>query len=302
MNNKINFLYCFDQNYNLQAFTSMISLLDLVEEKINIHVIHTDLLFLESVPEIILEHRNLNSIKSYEFIDYGFDFPNINNVHISVATYFRLFIKNYLNNQIKNIVFLDPDVVCIKDPLSEIQKIIDKLNSSDLTIAAKTEHRMGEKRIGVDSNYFNAGVMIIDFQKWIVNDLHTKLLSQLDKINENILQWDQDVLNSFFNGEYLELDEKFNFKAASKSDDKNSLLFVHYIGSHKPWLTSGTFEQDANYYHINYRKFSQNKFHITHKWKKQSVIDLFAAILTLKIFKLKKPFRYIFEFINSIFL
>jgi len=302
MNNKINFLYCFDQNYNLQAFTSMISLLDLVKEKINIHVIHTDLHFLESVPEIILEHRNLNSFKSYEFNDYGFDFPNLNNVHISVATYFRLFIKNYLNNQIKNIIFLDPDVVCIKDPTREIQKIIDRLNSSDLTIAAKTEHRMGEKRIGVDSRYFNAGVMIIDFQKWVVNDLHTKLLSQLDKINENILQWDQDVLNSFFNGEYLELDEKFNFKAASKSDDKNSLLFVHYIGSHKPWLTSGTFEQDANYYHINYRKFSQNKFHITHKWKKQSVIDLFAAILTLKIFKLKKPFRYIFEFINSIFL
>ena len=142
MNNKINFLYCFDQNYNLQAFTSMISLLDLVKEKINIHVIHTDLHFLESVPEIILEHRNLNSFKSYEFNDYGFDFPNLNNVHISVATYFRLFIKNYLNNQIKNIVFFD-DIVYIKDP----SKFKDQLNSSDLTIAAKTEHRMGEKEL-----------------------------------------------------------------------------------------------------------------------------------------------------------
>ena len=89
--------------------------------------------------------------------------------------------------------------------------------------------------------------MIIDFQKWVIKDLHTKLLSQLDKINENILQWDQDVLNSFLM-KLLGLDEKFNFKAANKSNDKNSLLLFTLLEviNH---TTSGTFE-DANYYHI----------------------------------------------------
>ncbi|MGB1702710.1 MAG: glycosyltransferase, partial [Cycloclasticus sp.] len=80
--------------------------------------------------------------------------------------------------------------------------------------------------------------------------LHNKLLSKLQQISENILQWDQDVLNSFFNGKYLELEEKFNFKASSKITNsyKNKLVFIHFIGSHKPWLTSGVFQKDSNFY------------------------------------------------------
>ena len=114
MTDTINFLYCFDENYDYQAFASMISLLDEVDEKINIHVIHTSKKFYETLPEKIVSHENLKNINVYEFSDYDFDFPNVNNVHISVATYFRLFIKNYLNNQISSFVFLDPDVVCLK--------------------------------------------------------------------------------------------------------------------------------------------------------------------------------------------
>ena len=41
LKDNLNFLYCFDENYNFQALTSMISLLDSVDEEINIYVIHT---------------------------------------------------------------------------------------------------------------------------------------------------------------------------------------------------------------------------------------------------------------------
>ena len=304
MTDSINFLYCFDENYNFQAFTSMISLLDEVDEKINIHVIHTSKKFYEVLPKKIVGHENLNNINVYEFSNYDFNFPNINNVHISVATYFRLFIKNYIDNQISSLVFLDPDVVCLKNPLIEIRKIILELKKSTYVISAKTEHTMGEKRIGVDKNYFNAGVMVIDFNKWVGDDLHNMLLTKLEQISENILQWDQDVLNSFFNGKYLELEEKFNFKASSEitKDYKNELTFIHFIGSHKPWLTSGAFQKDSNFYHENFRKIFNTNFHIEHKWKTRSIFDLIIAILTFKIFKIKKPLIYIFEFIKSLFL
>ena len=304
MTNTINFLYCFDENYNIQAFTSMISLLDEVDEKINIHVIHTTKKFNETLPEKIVRHKNLKNIFVYEFSDYDFDFPNVNNVHISVATYFRLFIKNYLDKQISSLVFLDPDVVCLKNPIEEIKNIIVNLKESTYIISAKTEHMMGEKRIGVEKNYFNAGVMVIDYSKWVKDDLHNQLLSKLEQISENILQWDQDVLNSFFNGNYLELEEKFNYKASGEIEKnyKNELVFIHFMGSHKPWLTSGTFQKDSNYYHENYRKISNTNFHIEHKCRTRSIFDLLKAILTFKIFTIKKPFMYIYEFIKSIFL
>ena len=114
MKENINFLYCFDTNYNTQAFTSMISLLNNTSRKINIYVIHNEDNFKSKVPIQILKHKNLVLFESYKFKDYKYDFPNIKNVHISVATYFRLFIKNYLPKKEKFFVFLDPDVVCIK--------------------------------------------------------------------------------------------------------------------------------------------------------------------------------------------
>ena len=304
MKDNFNFLYCFDENYNFQALTSMISLLDSVDEEINIYVIHTFKEFFDFVPEKILKHKNLNEFNVYKFEDYDHEFPNIDNVHISVATYFRLFIKNYIDNQISNLVFLDPDVICLANPISYLKEILFELKNSSYVIGARTEHTRGEKRIGVDGNYFNAGVMVIDFPKWIKNDLHNNLISKLNEISNNILQWDQDVLNSFFNGKYLELENKFNFKASSKSTKEyiDEIIFIHYIGSNKPWLTSGTFEKDSNFYHENYRKISNSSFHIEHKWKKGSIFDLFKAVINLKIFKIKKPFIYIFEFIKSLFL
>ena len=94
-------LYCFDDNYNVQAITSIISYLDKVEKRQNINIIHTSGSIKDQLPDTIKNHKNLQSIKIYEFKDYEYQFPNIENVHISEATYFRLFIQNYLEPTIK---------------------------------------------------------------------------------------------------------------------------------------------------------------------------------------------------------
>jgi len=303
MKENINFLYCFDSNYNIQAATSIISLLNNTSKKINIYVIHNEDNFNSQVPKEILNHKNLSSLTSYKFNDYKHDFPNIKNVHISVATYFRLFIQNYLPKNEKVFVFLDPDVICIQDPINEIQNMIKKLNNSEFTIAAKTEHTSGEERINVNDKYFNAGVMVIDFEKWQKKDFHEQLIHKLNDLKNNIVHWDQDVLNSLLNGNYLELGEVLNFKAATKINkiSKAKVIFIHYMGSHKPWLTSGMFQKDANFYHSNFRNISEDSFHIEHKWKVRSMIDFLIAIFTLKIIRLNKPLTFIFEFVISFF-
>ena len=301
MKENINFLYCFDSNYNIQAFTSIISLLKNTSRKINIYVIHSEDNFNTQVPKEILNHKNLSSLTSYKFNDYNYEFPNIKNVHISVATYFRLFIKNYLPGNEKVFVFLDPDVICIQDPVSEIQNTIKKLNDSEFTIAAKTEHTSGVKRINVNDKYFNAGVMVIDFEKWQKKDFHEQLINKLQDLIYNIVKWAQDVLNCMLNRNYLELKEVMNFKAATKVNKKSKaeVIFIHYMGSHKPWLTSGMFQKDANFYHSNFNSIAKNSFHIEHKWKVRSMIDFLIAIFTLKIFRLNKPLIFIFEFVIS---
>lgn len=309
MEQKLNFLYCFDNNYNNQALTSIISLLDNSSEKINLHIIHSDSDFVKVIPENIFQHIRLNNLNLYTFEDYDHHFPNLDNVHISVATYFRLFIENYLPSNISNFIFLDADTICNKDPVEILIKKISLLNNSVHTIAARTEHEYKEnsenkifERLQMNGHYFNAGVMIIDFNKWRKNNVQEDLIIKLKALNNKILQWDQDVLNSLFNGQYLELDKNFNFnpnELERKSKINNKILFLHFLGSKKPWLTSGVFNKQSEIYHSNYRKIFSNQYHITHKWKTRSLIDFFKSCLKFKIFNLKFPLVYTKELFKS---
>ena len=92
----LNFLYCFDENYNQMGFTSIISLLDSINQKININIIHKYEKNNQFVPKIIINHKNLNSLNVFPF-DRSFDyFPNVEKSHISEATYYRLFLEDYI--------------------------------------------------------------------------------------------------------------------------------------------------------------------------------------------------------------
>ena len=142
----------------------------------------------------------------------------------------------------------------------------------------------------------------MDLKKARQNNFTDNITNLLTSLNDNAVYWDQDVLNWMLDGEYLELKDILNFKAATKTNKtfKSEVLMVHYMGSHKPWLTSGIFQKDSNYYHSNYRKVGQNSFHIEHKWRIRSAIDFFFALITLRVFRINRPLIFIYEFIISI--
>ena len=63
----LNFLFCYDNNYNKQAEVAMYSILENVSEKININIIHQTDKVKNLIPNIIKEHRNLSKLIIYEF-------------------------------------------------------------------------------------------------------------------------------------------------------------------------------------------------------------------------------------------
>ena len=101
----LNILYCLDENYNHQALTSIISVLDSSTEKLNIFIIHKNPKSLNNLPNKIIEHNNLNDIKIIKFEAKNKYFPNIENTHISEATYYRLYIENLLPKNIDEVLF-----------------------------------------------------------------------------------------------------------------------------------------------------------------------------------------------------
>ena len=311
--NELCFCYCFDENFNKQAFTSMISLLDYVSENIKIKIIHNTENLKTQIPIKILNHERLHSIESIQFKENNYSFPNLNNSHVSEATYYRLFLSKYISNE-EIIIYIDADTVAINDPISYIRKKIELLNNSKYSIAAYTEHtydRLSQdhvnnknsypKRLHMDSNYFNAGVMIVDIKYWQDTNLHEKFIKNMKKLDQNIVQWDQDVLNSTFNGEYVELDKSINYFNNHYSKDSEEIVYlIHFLGSKKPWLTSGAFFDGSLYYHTNYRKIYNQDFHIEHKWKYASVAELLKSIINKNFFRLDYPTKYLLGIIKSL--
>ena len=55
----------------------------------------------------------------------------------------------------------------------------------------------------MDDKYFNAGVIIYDLKKYINDGIGNKLEKHLINFEKEAKYWDQDILNTFFNGNYL---------------------------------------------------------------------------------------------------
>jgi lipopolysaccharide biosynthesis glycosyltransferase len=169
--------------------------------------------------------------------------------HVSFATYYRIVIPNILVNQTSKILYLDTDIVVCKNlkPLWEIK--ID-----NYTIAAVNELNFdGPARLNFDEKYkyFNAGILLINAQNWVSQNLQETLFSYIKLHKSKLTFWDQDALNANLYNKRLTLEPQWNQLSPVFEVNNNTLLkvysadeikilkispaIVHYSGSSKPW-------------------------------------------------------------------
>lgn len=131
--------------------------------------------------------------------------------HLSISTYYRIFMSEILPSDIDKVLFLDGDII--------IRSSLKELWDTDVTgypLAACTDMDEGEitryNRLGYSSSlgYFNAGVLLINLKYWRENNVLTQFLEFINKTPERIKFCDQDVLNYFFCHNKLNLPLKFN--------------------------------------------------------------------------------------------
>lgn len=309
----LNILYCLDSNYNQQFLSSLQSFLDHINRKINCFVIHKDPNSLKKIiDELNFWHKNLNDFKIYKFFEDINNFPNIGNNHISEATYYRFFIDNYLDESIESVVYIDCDIICLNNPENILDEVINKTKESEYTIAACTEYVKSINteevfnRLEMKSNlYFNAGVMIIDVEKWRKNKNQNSLVDLMITIYEKVDFWDQDIMNCFYDGGYLEISKYLNFKDTDlnrnlKKVDTRSVIFLHYAGSNKPWTIPGTVNTSSKYFHESFSKVFDVKYLLTNNYRRQALKDFLKIIFSLKFLKLSHPIFFIKLALKSI--
>lgn len=311
----MNFVYAFDNNYNLQGFIAIKSLLDNVDKSISIHILHSDPETFDDQLSELKQHDNLQDISIYKFESKDLNFPNIKNKHVSEATYYRLYINKYLPKDIESVVYLDSDILCLNNPLPYIDKVSEEIKNENLLLSARTEHLKNKnnkyifERLNLKSSfYFNGGVLVINYKKWLNENIFEKLQDTVKNNTIDLLWWDQDILNQVIDGDYKDLNFFSNFKLSLdwKIDNsylRNEVIFLHYQGKLKPWNISGLIQDHSNIYQDIYLKtnYSKNNYHLIKENSLHDLYVVFRSIFNRKLFKLNNPLKVILKvFINIV--
>ena len=158
----------------------------------------------------------------------------------SVAVYFRFFTAEVLYGKSDRLLYVDADVLCI-GTLDELFSMDMKENTiaavSDPSFADKDARDRHMKKIGCQgTDYFNAGIILIDLNRWHAQNVSNTAICLL---SENPSRWvvaqDQDVLNVLLGNETYWLSVSYNYRATLADTYSDEIALVHYSGSPKPW-------------------------------------------------------------------
>ncbi len=167
--------------------------------------------------------------------------------HVSRMTYARLLIPYFLNADVPKVLYLDSDVLALGElaPLwnTDLDGRVVGAVLDDLDPCIKSD-KAGLERVPRVANYFNAGVLLIDLNRWRNEQVSEKALQYLSKYPRARF-WDQDALNVVCDGRWQQLDARWNFQdLAGRLEGMETKLvsadprpgIVHFVSNAKPWI------------------------------------------------------------------
>lgn len=152
------------------------------------------------------------------------------------ATYYRLFVAD-LFPQYNKALYLDSDIVVLGD----ISKLYNHELKSNLVGAIphpvlQHTHEFSEyvnKVLGIkDEHYYNAGVLLMNFEGFRYENIEEKFLDLLSKYTYDVGE-DQDYLNVLTKNRVLYIDDSWNVMPLGEYVKPINL--IHYNLSLKPW-------------------------------------------------------------------
>ena len=168
--------------------------------------------------------------------------------HITLASYFKIFIPERVPLTVQRLLYLDTDIVVNQ----EINELWNTNLAEPHTLAAVEEivnQRTVDLGIPMFAKYFNAGVLLIDLQKWRSQQVTKKAVDFLSRYPERIEFHDQDVLNGVLHGCWKPLHPRYNMQGPLFAGDNKPLsgdalqlkeaaanpTIIHYSAASKPW-------------------------------------------------------------------
>lgn len=213
--------------------------------------------------------------------------------HFTVSNYLRYFLPELCPN-LGKCIYLDVDTIIKYDIYDLFSTDLDGYSVGAVgeeTVAKKPYIQERYKALNLSSEhiYFCSGIMLLDLDKWRVQDMTNRLIKLTQEKSDLLFYADQDVFNIMFdknNYKPLELDwgrEIWQLSIDVETDKYlvYSCKLIHYDGMDKPWNKSCWF--DSYFWH--YAK--ETLF-----YKKPSRWRMFWSYLRYRIFGEKYKQEY----------
>lgn len=279
----MNIFFCVNNAYAEQLLVTIISILENnnMERNIVFHVLSSDFsdknktIFkdtLKKYQNFKIKYINID-IKHFD----NFDLKN-NIKYISVETYYRYIIADIAPN-LNKALYLDADLV-VNGNLNELYDI-DLENNYCAGVKDKfIEETDYKNTLGLSPNetYINAGVLLLNLSRMRKDNVSEKLLSNTNKLAEQIEYQDQDIINITFRGQIKEVDSRYNFTSSNVIREKSKIkeaIIIHYTGPIKPW------NENCKHKLRNLWKNYYNRMLVLQGRNKETVVDKIMRFLGL---------------------
>jgi lipopolysaccharide biosynthesis glycosyltransferase len=253
--NALNFVFCFDRNFFEHFVVLLVSILEKhknINKELIFHIVHErlkfeDFLILERLASKYKFNLNLFDITDKVKIQ---NFPPVG--RYAQNLYYKMVFPEILPKAVKKVLYLDIDII-VNEELTELfnTDLKDKYLAAAVEEGLMPQADDQRKRLMLkdDTDYFNAGTMLINLEKWRNDNIKAKIIDFVNKYPYRIIYADQDLLNAIAAGDYIQLHPKYNvqwpnfyerrFKSPFSDDEfrksKESPAIIHFIGPNKPW-------------------------------------------------------------------
>jgi lipopolysaccharide biosynthesis glycosyltransferase len=158
-----------------------------------------------------------------------------------MTTYLRVFAPNVVGLDVHKLLYIDVDII-LQDDISKLwhmstgEHVIAAVQDIAKTVDCDWGGLPNYKELGLDpkTKYFNAGVLLINTDKWREQNISAEIIGALIKYKETVQLGDQYGLNVVFATKWQELDPKWNWFA---SLEKGNPSLIHFLDI-KPIFTT----------------------------------------------------------------
>lgn len=187
--------------------------------------------------------------------------------HYTKAMYYRLLAFQLLPQEIKEILYLDPDILVLNPvrPLYEVD-IKDYLYAAAMHSAyGSITKYLNQIRLQNPNleGYFNSGVLLMNLENQRREISDKELFEYVEQYHNLLILPDQDAINALYGGKILPVDDTvYNYDvrhyvlySLTSGGEKdldwviNNTVFLHFCGKNKPWHKAGINKFTALYKH-----------------------------------------------------